>query len=57
MVNITEHTIGVDISKSHLDVFHLERKAAQRFENIPGGLRALREWLPGLTCRSSDIRA
>jgi len=45
MVKMTEHTIGVDISKSHLDVFHLEGKAAQRFENTPGGLRALRKWL------------
>lgn len=42
---MTEHTIGVDISKSHLDVFYLERKAAQRFENTPDGLRALRKWL------------
>jgi len=45
MVKMTEHTIGVDISKSHLDVFHLEGTAAQRFENTPGGLRALRKWL------------
>lgn len=42
---MTEHTIGVDISKSHLDVFHLEEKVAQRFENTPGGLRALLKWL------------
>lgn len=42
---MTEHTIGVDISKSHLDVFHLEGAAARRFENTPGGLRALRKWL------------
>jgi transposase len=45
MVKMTEHTIGVDISKSHLDVFHLEGKVAQRFENTPGGLRDLRKWL------------
>jgi transposase len=45
MVKMTEPTIGVDISKSHLDVFHLEGKAAQRFEIAPGGLRALRKWL------------
>lgn len=42
---MTEHTIGVDISKSHLDVFHLEGKEARRFENTPVGLRALRKWL------------
>ncbi len=42
---MTEHTIGVDISKSHFDVFHLEENAAQRFENTPDGLRALRKWL------------
>lgn len=42
---MTQHTIGVDISKSHLDVFHLERQETQRFENTPGGLQALRKWL------------
>ena len=30
---MTEHTIGIDISKTHLDVFRLEDQAAQRFEN------------------------
>jgi transposase len=30
---MAEHTIGVDISKSHLDVFRLEDGAAQRFDN------------------------
>lgn len=42
---MTEHTIGVDISKSHLDVFRLEDGAAQRFENSAAGFRALRKWL------------
>lgn len=42
---MTQHTIGVDISKSHLDVFHLERQETQRFDNTPGGLQALRKWL------------
>ncbi|PTX38097.1 IS110 family transposase [Allosediminivita pacifica] len=40
-----DHTIGVDISKSCLDVFRLEDQAAQRFENSAAGFRALREWL------------
>lgn len=42
---MTDHTIGVDISKSHLDVFRLEDGAAQRFENAAAGFRALVKWL------------
>jgi len=42
---MTNHTIGVDISKAHLDVFRLEDQAAQRFENSSAGFRALRKWL------------
>jgi len=44
---MTEHTIGVDISKFHLDVFRLEDGAAQRFENSAAGFRALVKWLGG----------
>lgn len=36
---MTDHTIGVDISKSHLDVFRLEDGATQRFENSAVGFR------------------
>ena len=42
---MTEHTIGIDISKSHLDVYRLEDGTAQRFENSPRGHRALIRWL------------
>lgn len=42
---MTEYTIGVDISKSYLDVFRLEDGAAQRFENSARGFRALTKWL------------
>ena len=42
---MTDHTIGVDISKSHLDVFRLEDGAAQRFDNSAAGFRALTKWL------------
>ena len=42
---MTDHTIGVDISKSHLDVFRLEDRTAQRFDNSAVGFRALTEWL------------
>jgi transposase len=45
MAKMTDHTIGVDISKSHLDVFRLEDGAAQRFENAAAGFRALAKWL------------
>lgn len=39
-----EHTIGVDISKSHLDVFDAERSKAKRFENSASGFRAFEKW-------------
>jgi len=42
---MTEFTIGVDISKSHLDVFRLDDEAARRFENSATGFRALVNWL------------
>ena len=41
---MTEHTIGVDISKSHLDVFDAERREAKRFENSARGFRAFEKW-------------
>ena len=41
---MTEHTIGVDISKSHLDVFDAERREAKRFENSARGFRAFGKW-------------
>src|SRR6056297_4275384 len=44
---MTEHTIGVDISKSHLDVFDAERREAKRFENSISGFRAFEKWLGG----------
>lgn len=37
---MTEYTIGTDISKSHLDAFHLEDETARRSENSPRGFRA-----------------
>ena len=42
---MTEHSIGIDISKSHLDAFRLADGASARFENSPRGLRALSGWL------------
>jgi transposase len=45
MAEMTEHTIGVDISKTHLDAFRLEDQAARQFENTPRGIRALTRWL------------
>jgi len=40
-----DHTIGVHISKSHLDAFRLEDGATQRFDNSVAGYRALTKWL------------
>jgi transposase len=45
---MTEHTIGIDISKSHLDAFHLEGNEARQFENSAQGVRALQKWLAAL---------
>jgi transposase len=45
MAKMTEHTIGVDISKSHLDVFRLEDDETQRFDNSAAGFRSLKKWL------------
>ena len=42
---MTDHSIGVDISKFHLDVFRLEDGAARRFDNAAAGFRALAKWL------------
>ena len=42
---MTEHTLGIDISKSHLDAYRLEDEAPARFENSQRGLKALIKWL------------
>lgn len=42
---MTEHTIGIDISKTHLDAFRQEDQAAQQFEDTPRGIWALIRWL------------
>lgn len=46
---MTEHNIGVDISKSHLDVFCLEDKTAKRFENSATGHKNLVKWLKSVS--------
>jgi transposase len=45
MEKMTDHNIGLDILKSHQDVFGLEDGAAQRFENSFAEFRALVKWL------------
>lgn len=42
---MTEYTIGIDISKTHLDAFRHEDQAVGQFENSPRGIRALIRWL------------
>ena len=42
---MTGPNIGVDISKSHMDVFRLEDRMAKRFDNSASGFRALTRWL------------
>ena len=43
---MTIHTIGVDISKDHLDVLCPGDDRTARFGNGKEGLRALEAWLP-----------
>jgi transposase len=38
-------TIGVDVSKDHLDTYRLADGAARRFANDKGGHKALIKWL------------
>jgi transposase len=40
-----DDTIGVDVSKDHLDAHRLADGAARRFANTKGGHKALIEWL------------
>ena len=42
---MTEHSIGVDISKHQLDVFCGAREQAQSFDNTVSGFKALSKWL------------
>jgi transposase len=43
---MTDHTIGVDVSKDHLDVHCLGDGRAARFGNDAAGFRAFEVWLP-----------
>ena len=43
---MTDHTMGVDISKDHLDVHCLGDGRAVRFGNGATGFRELDAWLP-----------
>ena len=45
---MTDHTVGIDISKSHLDAYCLEKKTTERFDNNAIGHRALIKWLGAL---------
>lgn len=45
MAKMSKDTIGIDISKSYLDVFRLEDQATERFENSARGFRLLIKWL------------
>ena len=41
---MTNDSIGIDISKDHLDVHRLSDGAAARFANTTPGFRALAKW-------------
>ena len=42
---MTEITIGIDVSKDHLDAYRLPEGDAERFTNDAAGLKALRRWI------------
>ena len=42
---MTQHSIGVDISKSHFDAFDLESGRDARFDNSKTGYREFRKWV------------
>ena len=42
---MTDHTIGVDISKASLDVFDSKRQEVRRFDNTDAGFGELSKWL------------
>jgi transposase len=45
MTKMIHDSIGIDISKDHLDAHRLSDGAAARFANTPAGFRALSGWL------------
>ena len=42
---MTDHTIGIDISKARLDVFDSKRQEVRSFNNTEAGFRELSKWL------------
>ena len=44
-MKMTDHTIGVDISKASLDVFDSKRQEVRRFNNTDAGFRELSKWV------------
>ncbi len=44
---MTDHNIGVDISKAHFDAFDLKTGRAAQFTNGKTGFRSFRKWLGG----------
>ena len=42
---MTDHTVGVDISKRHLDAFQLPGEKAAQFTNDAAGFRKLIAWI------------
>jgi len=42
---MTHHTVGIDISKAHLDAYAAPKGEAARFSNYPAGFRKLIAWI------------
>ena len=40
-----QHTVGIDISKAHLDAHRLADGQSAQFDNDPAGFRALIDWI------------
>ena len=42
---MNDHTIGIDISKAHLDAYRLRDRRSERFRNDAAGFRELIQWI------------
>ena len=43
---MSQYSIGIDISKAHLDVYEFPDGRSRRFENHQAGFDELKGWLP-----------
>ena len=57
MTDDTRNSVGVDISKAHLDAYMVPAGKAARFSNDAAGLKALIAWSEWWPCSCSPPRS